>query len=228
MLQALWALRRHGCVPAAAGSDGVCSGSSGSKRSTRSDRCVQQAEELAAGYPHGGILSCICCIPAATALDVRAAAPPWFWLSYTLQAGDEERVKEEQRATTSDADDEGKPVGYADGGGRRGDGICSGSKSWKAEGWPGPSPVHALTSHATCHASHADEEGGDGKKKMSKKQRKMLTQMKIAELKQMCERPDVVEVWDVTSADPGLLVFLKVGGCHRCCGTGLGPQSRAG
>ncbi len=34
-------------------------------------------------------------------------------------------------------------------------------------------------------------------------------QMKIAELKTICERPDVVEVWDVTSPDPQLLVFLK-------------------
>ncbi|KAI3937043.1 hypothetical protein MKX01_015258, partial [Papaver californicum] len=33
--------------------------------------------------------------------------------------------------------------------------------------------------------------------------------MKIAELKQLCARPDVVEVWDATAADPKLLVFLK-------------------
>ncbi len=30
-------------------------------------------------------------------------------------------------------------------------------------------------------------------------------------LLQACERPDVVEVWDVTAADPKLLVSLKVG-----------------
>jgi splicing factor 3B subunit 2 len=33
--------------------------------------------------------------------------------------------------------------------------------------------------------------------------------MKIAELKQQCLKPDVVEVWDATAADPRLLVFLK-------------------
>ncbi|KAG7553009.1 hypothetical protein ISN45_Aa06g035790 [Arabidopsis thaliana x Arabidopsis arenosa] len=33
--------------------------------------------------------------------------------------------------------------------------------------------------------------------------------MNIAELKQVSARPDVVEVWDATSADPKLLVFLK-------------------
>lgn len=47
---------------------------------------------------------------------------------------------------------------------------------------------------------------------MSKKKRKLLNQMKIGELKQMCEKPEVVEVWDVTAADPRTLVFLKV--CH--------------
>ncbi|GFH32635.1 PSP domain-containing protein, partial [Haematococcus lacustris] len=62
-------------------------------------------------------------------------------------------------------------------------------------------------------SSDADDDdtttGKDGKKKVSKKQRKMLNQLKIAELKTLCERPDVVEVWDVTSTDPQLLVFLK-------------------
>lgn len=50
----------------------------------------------------------------------------------------------------------------------------------------------------------------EGKKKLSKRQRKMISQLKIAELKQLAERPDVVEVWDVTSPDPQMLVFLKV------------------
>ena len=50
----------------------------------------------------------------------------------------------------------------------------------------------------------------EGKKKLSNRQRKMMNQMKIAELKQLAERPDVVEVWDVTAPDPQLLVYLKV------------------
>ncbi|KAF7137528.1 hypothetical protein RHSIM_Rhsim07G0122000 [Rhododendron simsii] len=33
--------------------------------------------------------------------------------------------------------------------------------------------------------------------------------MKVSELKKICSRPDLVEVWDVTSAHPNLLVFLK-------------------
>ena len=44
---------------------------------------------------------------------------------------------------------------------------------------------------------------------MSRKARKLLTRMKVAELKQHCPKPEVVEVWDTTAADPRLLVFLK-------------------
>jgi len=65
-----------------------------------------------------------------------------------------------------------------------------------------------------CHPVALQNPGGEGSKKMSKKQRKMLSRLKIAELKQLCERPDVVEVWDVTSPDPQLLVFLKVISCN--------------
>lgn len=65
---------------------------------------------------------------------------------------------------------------------------------------------------------------------MSKKKRKLASRLKIAELKQACERPDVVEIWDVTAMDPKLLVYLKVrkelglgwcwGGVGGGCGTG--------
>mmetsp|Transcript_22765 Transcript_22765/g.54443 ORF Transcript_22765/g.54443 Transcript_22765/m.54443 type:complete len:516 (-) Transcript_22765:166-1713(-) len=53
-----------------------------------------------------------------------------------------------------------------------------------------------------------EEEDADGKK-LSRKKWKLLNRLSIAELKQMVKRPDVVEVWDVTSHDPRLLVFLK-------------------
>jgi hypothetical protein len=33
--------------------------------------------------------------------------------------------------------------------------------------------------------------------------------MNIAELKRVCEKPEVVEIWDTTASDPQLLVFLK-------------------
>lgn len=50
----------------------------------------------------------------------------------------------------------------------------------------------------------------DDEVKLSKKKRKLQNQMKIGELKQVCEKPEVVEVWDVTAADPRTLVYLKV------------------
>ena len=37
--------------------------------------------------------------------------------------------------------------------------------------------------------------------------------MHIGSLKQAAPRPDVVEVWDVTSTDPKLLVWLKARSC---------------
>lgn len=46
-------------------------------------------------------------------------------------------------------------------------------------------------------------------KRLSKKKRKLLSRMKISELKQKTHHPEVVEAWDVTSHDPCLLVYLK-------------------
>lgn len=58
------------------------------------------------------------------------------------------------------------------------------------------------------------EEGSDEdeteEQKISKRKRKLESRLKIAELKQTCPRPEVVEVWDVTAQDPRLLVYLKV------------------
>ncbi|KAG6515523.1 hypothetical protein ZIOFF_025948 [Zingiber officinale] len=58
--------------------------------------------------------------------------------------------------------------------------------------------------------SEEDEQEVQQKEKgLSNKKKKLQKRMKIAELKQICSRPDVVEVWDATSGDPKLLVFLK-------------------
>ncbi|KAJ4895499.1 proline-rich spliceosome-associated (PSP) family protein [Raphanus sativus] len=54
-----------------------------------------------------------------------------------------------------------------------------------------------------------DDEEKEEKVMISKKQKKVERRMKIGELKQESARPDVVEVWDATSAVPKLLVFLK-------------------
>ncbi|KAK9818025.1 hypothetical protein WJX72_005866 [[Myrmecia] bisecta] len=55
----------------------------------------------------------------------------------------------------------------------------------------------------------SDDESGDEAEKASKRKRKMESRLKIAELKQACPQPEVVEVWDVTAQDPRLLVWLK-------------------
>uniref|UniRef100_A0A803LPT9 PSP proline-rich domain-containing protein n=1 Tax=Chenopodium quinoa TaxID=63459 RepID=A0A803LPT9_CHEQI len=60
--------------------------------------------------------------------------------------------------------------------------------------------------------SDSDEEDQDNQQKekgISNKKKKLQRRMKIAELKQICRRPDVVEIWDATAHDPKLLVFLK-------------------
>ena len=54
---------------------------------------------------------------------------------------------------------------------------------------------------------NADE--GEQPKRMSKKARKLASRLTVAELKQLVRRPDVVEVEDVSAADPRLLVYLK-------------------
>lgn len=49
----------------------------------------------------------------------------------------------------------------------------------------------------------------DGEQRISKRKLKELNRMKIGELKQACPLPEVVEVWDATSAEPLMLVHLK-------------------
>ena len=59
--------------------------------------------------------------------------------------------------------------------------------------------------------SGSENEDGEneGEETKSKKKRKLEARLKIADLKQACPRPEVVEVWDVTAQDPKLLVYLK-------------------
>jgi len=55
----------------------------------------------------------------------------------------------------------------------------------------------------------AAEKSGVDTKGMSKKQKKKLTRLSVAELKQLVNRPDVVEMHDANAPDPTLLVYLK-------------------
>ncbi len=45
---------------------------------------------------------------------------------------------------------------------------------------------------------------------MTKKKLRKLNRLTVAQLKQLVERPDVVEMHDVTALDPKLLIHLKV------------------
>ena len=57
-----------------------------------------------------------------------------------------------------------------------------------------------------------DVENDGDEVELSNKKKKELRRMKVAELKQHCAKPEVVEVWDSSASDPKLLVFLKA---HR-------------
>lgn len=57
-----------------------------------------------------------------------------------------------------------------------------------------------------------DDRQADDKERLSKRKLKKLTRLSVAELKQLVQRPDVVEMHDVTARDPKLLVQLKA---HR-------------
>eukprot|EP00996_Jenningsia_fusiforme_P000272 NODE_1223_length_1629_cov_45.292405_g1088_i0.p1 GENE.NODE_1223_length_1629_cov_45.292405_g1088_i0~~NODE_1223_length_1629_cov_45.292405_g1088_i0.p1 ORF type:complete len:494 (-),score=111.86 NODE_1223_length_1629_cov_45.292405_g1088_i0:63-1544(-) len=53
------------------------------------------------------------------------------------------------------------------------------------------------------------EEEVEEEKGLSRKQRRKLKRLDVAQLKQLVARPDVVEVHDATAADPRLLIYLK-------------------
>lgn len=55
----------------------------------------------------------------------------------------------------------------------------------------------------------SEEEEHAGQTKLSKKKRKMLTKLSVAELKALVKKPEVVEWHDTSSSDPRLLVQIK-------------------
>lgn len=54
-----------------------------------------------------------------------------------------------------------------------------------------------------------DEMEDAAKKPLTKSKQKRLQRPSICELKQKTARPDRIEAWDATSADPFFLAFLK-------------------
>lgn len=59
-------------------------------------------------------------------------------------------------------------------------------------------------------SSDEEEEEQTDEPKMSKKKLRKLNRLTVAQLKQLVDRPDVVEMHDVTAMDPKLLIHLKV------------------
>lgn len=59
-------------------------------------------------------------------------------------------------------------------------------------------------------SSSDEEEAAKEEQKMSKKKLRRLNRLTVAQLKQLVDRPDVVEMHDVTATDPKLLIHLKV------------------
>ena len=57
--------------------------------------------------------------------------------------------------------------------------------------------------------SEEEDKKGEQTNKLSKKKLKKQSRLTVAELKQIVERPDLVEMHDVTAMDPKLLVLLK-------------------
>ena len=57
--------------------------------------------------------------------------------------------------------------------------------------------------------SDDDDEKNNPEDGLTRKQRKEMKKLQIADLKRVCEKPEVVEIWDTTAQDPEFLVYLK-------------------
>jgi splicing factor 3B subunit 2 len=73
------------------------------------------------------------------------------------------------------------------------------------------SESNSLVKTGTDNKASAEETAEQ--QKVSKRKKKLLSRLSVAELKQLVPRPDVVEAHDVTSSDPRLLVTLKSNRC---------------
>ena len=63
---------------------------------------------------------------------------------------------------------------------------------------------------------HVQEKKDDQPQKVSKKKLRRLNRISVAQLKQLVERPDLVEMHDVSAHDPKLLIQLKVPSLSLC------------
>ena len=58
-------------------------------------------------------------------------------------------------------------------------------------------------------AEDDDDEKNNPEDGLTRKQRKEMKKLQIADLKRVCEKPEVVEIWDTTAQDPEFLVYIK-------------------
>lgn len=70
-------------------------------------------------------------------------------------------------------------------------------------------PVSANNELTVAQTGEIEKQPEEDGKKLSKKKKKLLSRLSVAELKQLVPRPEVVEAHDVTGNDPRLLVYLK-------------------
>ena len=70
-----------------------------------------------------------------------------------------------------------------------------------------------FSSSSSSSSSDEDDEDDSGDEKandgLTRKQRKEMKRLQIADLKRVCEKPEVVEIWDTTASDPEFLVYIK-------------------
>ena len=150
----------------------------------------KKAKKLAAGEKKGGDDEMKDAAPAATA----AAAPPGVEIEYVADSMvDSSDPLYEEWSKIFNHFQKSKD-----------------EKEEAAEGKEGEDVTVKKSAPVKADEDDEDEDGeGKSKEKLSRKKFKLLNRLSIAELKQLVKRPDVVEVWDVTSSDPRLLVFLK-------------------
>ncbi|KAI9356804.1 hypothetical protein BD770DRAFT_389323 [Pilaira anomala] len=70
-------------------------------------------------------------------------------------------------------------------------------------------PVQENQEQTENKEGESDDEEKESDQPLSKKKLKKVQRLTVAELKQLVKKPEAVEWWDVTAADPRLLVALK-------------------
>jgi len=66
-----------------------------------------------------------------------------------------------------------------------------------------------FSSSSSDDADSDDDEKNNPEDGLTRKQRKEMKKLQIADLKRVCEKPEVVEIWDTTAQDPEFLVYIK-------------------